>query len=227
MSYFKKVIKRTGADREAFKTQLANAIAAIGDDFVLLTGNEIGVMIRDKYKLVFTDGYYSNGIRFNIYYNDVYYDLGNNFTVVNNSNTETSLTMTVAVNDNVINMKFKQFGVNDPYFNLDLLFIFSASDIYSSAVNNSSTSRDFAASYSLFDAASNTALYEVVHCLPYVYSSSSPYIEMTERKIIASGGIKQFEVLKMCDCSTVTGDQLFPINGKQYYAIDNNTLMEV
>ena len=207
MSYFKQVIKRSGADRDSFKTQLANAIAAIGSDFVLLTGNEIGVMIRDTYKLVFTYGYYS-GIKFSIYYNNTLYDCGDNFEVVNSSNTETSLTMTAAVNDNVINMKFKQVGVADPYFNMDLLFVFSTlADIY--------------------DVDAGARSVTSVNCLPYVYSSSSTNIEMTERKVFASGGIKQFEVLKMCDCSTVTGDQLFPINGKQYYAIDNNTLMEV
>ena len=69
-----------------------------------------------------------------------------------------------------------------------------------------------------------TKVKEIIKNLEIMKSAN---IEMTERKVFASGGIKQFEVLKMCDCSTVTGDQLFPINGKQYYAIDNNTLMEV
>lgn len=226
MSYFKKVIKRTGADRNSFKTQLANAIAALGSDFVLLTGNEIGVMIRDTYKLVFTNGYYSNGIKFSIYYNNTLYDCGNNFEVVNSSNSETSLTMTAAVNDNVINMKFKQVGVADPYFNMDLLFVFGTKNLFNVSYSSGNV-RPFSTLADMYDVDAGARSVTSVNCLPYVYSSSSTNIEMTERKVFASGGIKQFEVLKMCDCSTVTGDQLFPINGKQYYAIDNNTLMEV
>lgn len=35
------------------------------------------------------------------------------------------------------------------------------------------------------------------------------------------------KVSSLIDCSTVVGDTLYPIDNKTYYAIDNNTLIEV
>lgn len=40
-------------------------------------------------------------------------------------------------------------------------------------------------------------------------------------------GMKFIPTFNLMDSSTMTGDMVYPVNGKSYYTVDNNTMIEV
>lgn len=73
-------------------------------------------------------------------------------------------------------------------------------------------------------------VYTRVDRLPFTYNSSdSTKIELIKSKTFVEGGTtnRAFETGKIIDSTTVTANQIISINSTKYYALDNNTLMEV
>ena len=73
-------------------------------------------------------------------------------------------------------------------------------------------------------------VYTRVNRLPYTYNSSdSTKIELIKSKTFVENNTtnRAFETDKMIDSTTVTANQVISINSTKYYALDNNTLMEI
>lgn len=73
-------------------------------------------------------------------------------------------------------------------------------------------------------------VYASINRLPYTYNSSdSTKIELIKSKTFVEGGStnRAFETSKIIDSTTVTADRDISINSTKYYALDNNTLMEI
>lgn len=230
MSYLKQTFSTV--DRTTLAKNICSTIAQMSDD-ITLTENELGIIIDNKFRLIFTPepaNVYQ--MYMTVSYGENTWDLSDsnrNGIQVNDYGIATrSTNVTIAVNSSSVNIKFKNYSTSDPYFNWDLLFVFSNNaDIFIFSYNSQANQRPFATSLNFYNAATKSQEFTIVNRLPYVYSLGSTNIEMIEKKVFVIGNNRQAECSGLCDCSTVTGDQLFPINGKQYYAIDNNTLMEV
>lgn len=221
MGYIKQDVRGTDLDA-VFAAQVAEALASSSDNITLLDNGQTGVLINGKFKIVISVGSWAR-LKFTTSYSNITFA----DVEIYISTSDVHSTITLAENDNCINIKFKESDVVDPYFNYDMLFIFSDNiDIFGHYYARGS-SRVFATSEKLFN--SNTGEWDLntVNRLPYVYSDVSTAIEMINNKVLVKGGIKQIQVPLVWDSSSITGDQLFPIDGKQYYAFDSNTLMEV
>lgn len=90
------------------------------------------------------------------------------------------------------------------------------------------------ASASPFTAISNTfrladtTTMQRVNRMPYTYSASNPsQIERITNKVFASGGTRVMTASNLMDVSTVTVGTVITMDGKNYYSLDANTLVEV
>lgn len=92
--------------------------------------------------------------------------------------------------------------------------------------NTSPSTQDFAINSQMFDMG-GLQLYTLPSRLPYVAKADITEIDAIADKLIVKDGIKYSSISKVYDASTVTGDMFYPVGNKIYYAINNNTLMEV
>ena len=134
----------------------------------------------------------------------------------------------VADNSNVLALRFTDLGsFNTSYINHDLLFekskkIFAISrSPGSSAVNQNYLSTDGTV---IFAETGNTTL--IYDRLGYALTEPGK-IELIESKVFTSSGIKSEEMTSMYDSSTVTPDATYPVDGVNYYAVDEHTVMVI
>lgn len=90
-----------------------------------------------------------------------------------------------------------------------------------------SNASPFTAISSTFRLADTTTM-QRINRMPYTYSASNPaQVERITNKIFASGGTRVMTVSNLLDVSTVTAGTVITMDGKNYYALDANTLVEV
>lgn len=92
--------------------------------------------------------------------------------------------------------------------------------------NSPSTTRNFALDTQMFNI-SGEQVFTAPSRLPYIAKSDITEIDVIENKIIVQNGIKDGAIAQSFDTSTITGDMFYPVGNKVYYAVNNNTLMEV
>lgn len=92
--------------------------------------------------------------------------------------------------------------------------------------NAASTTRNFALDTQMFNI-SGEQVFTAPSRLPYIAKSDITEIDVIENKIIVQNGIKDGAIAQSFDTSTITGDMFYPVGDKVYYAVNNNTLMEV
>ena len=97
---------------------------------------------------------------------------------------------------------------------------------YKYAANSNLTISSSAIDTNFYDL--NSQPYKTLTRFNYVGGESGVDIDVSTSKILLSGTQKVDEIIGMKDCSTVTANSVYPCNdGKQYYALNANTLMEV
>lgn len=90
------------------------------------------------------------------------------------------------------------------------------------------TASPYTAISSTFKLVSDGTTMSRVNRVPYVYNPSSlGQLEIIDGKVFASGGNRLLTVSTLKDTSTVTTNTVVTIDGKNYLALDGNTLMEV
>ena len=134
----------------------------------------------------------------------------------------------LAENDFCINLKFldyRQTAVTGTDFSRDHIFAITKNDIYVFAYTTSSNG--YAIAQNIIGTADGSA-YKTLTRFNYIGGESGVDIDVSTSKILLSGTQKVDEIIGMFDCSTVTANNVYPCNdGKQYYALNANTLMEV
>ena len=78
-----------------------------------------------------------------------------------------------------------------------------------------------------YKADDSTQKYKIYNRLAYTADTNGEEFEIIESKSLVSDTIKADKITGLYDCSTVTADTLYMLDGKKYYAVDSNTLMEV
>ena len=131
-----------------------------------------------------------------------------------------------AENDTCINFKLGDYRTNDTSFERDYLFVTTKSNIDRYGYTTKSAIN--AIDGNIYNKAGSSDTYAIQTRLAYVGGTSGVDIDATSSKILLSGTQKVDEISGMFDCSTVTANVVYPCNdGKQYYALNANTLMEV
>lgn len=134
----------------------------------------------------------------------------------------------VADNSNALALRFTDLpNFNTSYINQDLLFekskkIFAINSYTGSqAANKNYLSTDGTI---IFAETGNTTLR--YNRLGYALTEPGK-IELIESKVFTSSGIKSEEMTSMYDSSTVTVDGTYPVDGVNYYAVDEHTVMVI
>lgn len=225
----------------SFVSAIVNAIAALSDKITaessgaFIINNEPvndTINIDGKYKFVFEqpgakDRLYAT-ITFSVGNNQIHsfsLNTANNY----NDNAIHSLRFSLIENDHIINLKLSAYNTAAEKFDRDYLFVTTNSDTdrFAYAVISNGFVR-YAIETDLYKRSDTSDAVKTQSRLNYTASSTGTEVDVTSSKMLLSGTQKVDEISGMFDCSTVTANVVYPCSdGKQYYALNANTLMEV
>lgn len=223
MNYKKRVISLKGQDTYSTNTysRLASTIAGLDDEITVDVNNNTSIIFRNKFKLKFEMGTYTNTFAMSMIYGDQTTEISRTITFGN-------IVISLAKNEECIDFKIRLSGTSAPYFNFNvLMFTFANLDAWAFAYNAGTTARPFATTQALKNANDNVNIGIALNRFPYVYNSQSTSFDLLNNKLFVSNGLITATATTLFDTSTLVGDQLYPIGTKVFYAIDDNTLMEV
>ena len=134
----------------------------------------------------------------------------------------------VADNSNALVLRFTDLpNFNTSYINQDLLFEKSKKIFaINSYTGSQAASRNYLSTDGtvIFAETGNTTL--IYDRLGYALTEPGK-IELIESKVFTSSGIKSEEITSLYDSSTVAVDGTYPVNGVNYYAVDEHTVMVI
>lgn len=239
MAYKKETIIGTEGNSEFFLREFINKLTAVSDkvtlDQVVTEEGNINAYVKvfDRYIICFTYKYGN--------YNYIYYTVKNGdntlvntqqITVTPGSSYVSKITYRLAVNDKAVCLRLSNYNTSQKdVINFDMIFIISESNIDRCAfkADNSSllsVSVNAMTSY-FYKADDSTQACKAYNRLVYTADTSGAEFEIITSKNLISDTIKTDATSGLFDCSNVTQDTLYMLDGKQYYAVDSNTLMEV
>lgn len=236
MSYIETTVSDVIADGETTAERLIvllkNKLTELSSRFTL--ENDV-LMLDGKYRFVLTSS--SNiTIRMELYYGENKLMPAGSETVSlptsagSYSGSVRSVPIVLALNDNVLSIKFRDYySTASSLFTLDMLF-FTANntDFFSYAYDSSTSGAPYAINQNICASAEGMRRYTVCTRLPYVNSTDGVEREVIASKVLILNNQKVFEVKNdMLDCSTLVGNQKYPTKEKEYYALNNNTLIPV
>ena len=222
MNYKKRVIPLEGSIYSVSTfSRLASAIAALDDEIVVDAEDAQTIVFRNKFKFKFESSRYNNAFEMSMIRGDQQTTISEQFSFG-------SMVISFAKNEECIDFKIRLSGTSAPYFNFNaLMFTFTNLDAYVFAYNDGKTARPFATTQLLRNVNDDTSIGMALKRFPYVYNSQSTSFDLLNNKLFVSNGLITATATTLFDASTLVGDQLYPIGTKVFYAIDDNTLMEV
>lgn len=238
MAYKKETIICTD-NKELFLREFINKLTAVSDkvtlDQVVTDEGEVNAYVKvfGRYIICFT---YKNSAGSYIYYTVKNGDntLVNTqqITVTPGSSYVPKITYRLAANDKAVCLRLSNYNTSQKdVINFDMIFIISESNIDRCAFKASdsttlSVSVNAMTSYFL-KADDGTQACKAYNRLVYTADTSGAEFEIITSKNLISDTIKTDATSGLFDCSNITPDTLYMLDGKQYYAVDSNTLMEV
>ena len=234
--YIRKVVSGTETTTAEFIDKFVRTLAALSDKFIESKSAESDfydtLTIDSKYRFVFsaTTNVLYMYITFSVVgeneprYSNYYIQVRNGSSTAH----PRSAGFVLAENDFCITLKFldyNQTAGTGTGFSRDHIFAITKNDIYVFAYTTSTSG--YAIAQNIIGTADSSA-YKTQSRLNYIASNTGTDIDVSTSKILLSGTQKVDEISGMFDCSTVTANSVYPCNdGKQYYALNANTLMEV
>lgn len=245
MSYVTQTLTRTAADGssstyEAVAAEMAQDLTALlvsaDSRITALSGDENGVLINGKFKLIIEAGTVSSINTVVLTIRNGSTDLASCYAAVR-AGTGTAgrnflLDVHVFISGTVFSLILRNVKTTGSNFDVNIC---SFTDENGGTVvgytattsSNASSSRNFASDTSFFDLADNSRGKTIAKRLPYVHDGTAAELATLSGKVILSGSQRAADVGGVIECSTVTGDMVYPSGGKTYYAIDDNTLAEI
>jgi hypothetical protein len=241
MNYINQTFQRTPADTTnntlnavaaLIAEDIRTALVAADSSITALTGNETGVLINNKFKILIErdSGSGSRSIVFTVRNDST--DLFS-FPVGCYNSKIMKINIHMGICDNGFSMIIRNVYTTGDNFSAQIIAVTTTNGVtavgYSADGNNSiaaSSTRNFASAKTLFDLRNNAQSLTLAHRLTYYHEATNENIATLTNKVLLSGGIRVGDV-NIIDCSTVTGDSACPYNDAVYYAIDNNTLIPV
>ena len=237
MAYSKDVIISENA-AVAFFTDFINRLTSVSNQVTLdqwvetsgvVTGADVKVFGRYVIGFSYSDDAY---VKYTVKYGDNVLVSEKSLTVKPGSSYGAKITYRLAVNDKAVCLRLSNYNTqNKDVYNSDMFFIVNENntDRFAHKLDNSnslSVSVNALADY-FYKADDSTQKYKIYNRLAYTADTNGEEFEMIESKSLVSDTIKADEITGLFDSSTVTADSRYMLDGKKYYAVDSNTLMEV
>lgn len=233
--YILKRFTRYGYGSDETMELILNGLTSLSDRIKRIDSEtEKGVIIDNIYKITFVPDSEWNYVTMTLFVNDTEIAsetrLSTSTKYGRGESGERGLQVLYAENDNCIDLKLLRpsFSGSDKW-NDEFIFVKcnNLENIYAYKISNSNSPiSNPAIDTNFYDL--NNQPYKTLTRFNYIGGESGVDIDVSTSKIILSGTQKVDEIIGMKDCSTVTANGVYPCNdGKQYYALNANTLMEV
>lgn len=246
MSYTTQTLTRTASEatQSVYETVTAqmvqdfiDALTAADSRITELSGDETGVSINGKFKLILAAGSISGANTIVITIRNGSTDLASCYVSVRSGSSSATqnnfkLDVHMFISDNAFSLVLRNNNTSGANFNVNICaFTDTSSNTYVgyTATKNyiAATTRNFATNTQLYDLSDNSQGKTIAKRLTYVHDGSSVNIAKIDGKVILSGTQRAADIDGVLDCSTITGDMLYPSGSKTYYAVDENTLAEI
>lgn len=217
---------------------IRTALVAADSGITALTGDETGVLINNKFKILIGNDYGSGHYRIIFTVRNDSTDLFSVPTICQGVGINPVNTMRINIHMGICDNGFSMIMRNaasptGDYFSAQIIAVTTTNGVtavgYSAdggSNSNASSTRNFASATTLFDLRNNARSLTLAHRLAYYHEATNENIATLSNKVLLSGDMRVGDV-DIIDCSTVTGDSTCPYNDAVYYAIDNNTLIPV
>ena len=247
MNYLNRTFNRTAA--ASTSTDYDDAAAALADDITsalaafdsrirLLSGGNAGLLINNKIQLLIEGNAVSGSrtLTFTVRSGaDELFSFYAGCQVGSSGETAKQFRMNIhmAIDDNVFSLIIRSAKTTGENFTAQILLVTAENGIsavgYNTCGGNSSwtaasSNRNFASDATLFDLRDNTQSVTILHRLPYCHEGTNKNIASLSGKVLLSGDMRIGDV-NITDCSKIAGDSTYPYDDREYYAIDNNTLI--
>lgn len=232
----------TATDYDAAAALLAGdmitALAAADSGITALTGDESGVMINNKFKILIENSAVTGSSR------TIVFTVRNGSTdlfsfyagcqVGSSGDTAKQMKMNIhmGICDNAFSIIIRNAKTTGDYFTAQIIAVTTTDGVTAVGYNTNSnmtaaaTTRNFASDTVLFDLRNNAQSLTLAHRLKYYHEATNANIAVLTNKVLLSGDMRVGDV-NIIDCSTVTGDASCPYDNTAYYAVDSNTLIPV
>ena len=213
---------------------IRTALVAADSSITALTGNEMGVLINNKFKILIeskTDSAFKS-ILFTVRNDST--DLFSVPTICQGASVNAMrINIHMGICDNGFSMIIRNVSTTGDNFSAQIIAVTTTNGVTAVGYNTDSgnpsspsSTRNFASATTLFDLRNNARSITLAHRLAYYHEATNENIATLSNKVLLSGDMRVGDV-DIIDCSTVTGDSTCPYNDAVYYAIDNNTLIPV
>lgn len=246
MNYINQTFSRTAsssstADYDDAAALLADdiitALVAADSGITALTGDEAGVLINNKFKLLIENSAVSgsrtivftvrNGSTdvFSIY-------AGCQVSGSGETARQMKMNLHMGICDNAFSLIIRNAKTTGDYFTAQIIAVTTTDGITAVGYNtnrsmtDAATTRNFASETLLYDLRNNSRSLTLAHRLKYYHEATNANIATLTNKVLLSGDMRVGDV-DITDCSTVTGDAACPYDNTAYYAVDSNTLIPV
>lgn len=240
MNYINQTFNRTASGSEEadyaaalLAEDIRTALVAADSGITALTGDETGVLINNKFKLLIENST-SSGSRTIV------------FTVRNGSTDifsfyagcqgetayQIKMNLHMGICGNAFSLIIRNGKTAGDYFTAQILAVTTTDGVTAVGYNTNSnliaaaTTRNFASETLLYDLRNNSRSLTLAHRLKYYHEATNANIAVLTNKVLLSGDMRVGDV-DIIDCSTVTGDSACPYDNVAYYAVDSNTLIPV
>ena len=214
---------------------IRTALVAADSSITALTEDETGVLINNKFKILIESSTTSlpNNPR------KIVFTVRNGSTDLFSFNArcqddyQMKMNIHMGICDNAFSMIIRNVKTTGDYFTAQIIAVTTTDDVTAVGYNISSypqslasSTRNFASATTLFDLRNNAQSLTLAHRLTYYHEATDENIATLTNKVLLSDDMRIGDV-NIIDCSTVTGDSVYPCNNAIYYAIDSNTLIPV
>lgn len=220
------------ATAELLAEDIRTALVAADNGITALTEDETGVLINNKFKILI-EKYVKTSVRGIIFTvrngsTDLF-----SFTARCQTDNQMKMNIHMGICDNGFSMIIRNAKTTGDYFTAQIIAVTTTDgvtavgyNISGSPQSDASSTRKFASETTLFDLRNNARSLTLAHRLKYYHEATDENIATLTNKVLLSDDMRIGDV-NIIDCSTVTGDSVYPCDNTIYYAIDSNTLIPV
>lgn len=246
MNYLNQTFNRTATagDTGAYDAAAAllaedmiTALVAADSGITALTGNEAGILINNKFKILIENSAISGNKTIVFTVRSGSTDLfsfyaGCQVSVSGETARQMKMNIHMGICDNGFSMIIRNAKTTGDNFTAQIIAVTTTDGITAVGYNTNrsmteaATTRNFASDAVLFDLRNNAQSLTLAHRLKYYHEATNANIATLSNKVLLSGDVRVGDV-DIIDCSTVTGDSACPYDNTAYYAVDSNTLIPV
>ena len=249
MNYINETFNRTATagDTGAYDDAAAllaedmiTALVAADSGITALTGDEAGVLINNKFKILIENNAVSGSRTIVFTVRNGSTDLFSFYAGCQGSGSgetarQMKMNLHMGICDNAFSLIIRNAKTTGDYFTAQIIAVTTTDGVtavgYNTSGNSStwtgaSSTRNFASETTLFDLRNNAQSLTLAHRLKYCHEATNANIATLTNKVLLSGDMRVGDV-NIIDCSTVTGDSACPYESVSYYAVDANTLIQI